>query len=791
MKERDFESLEYNKIKEKLKNKTATYLAKNIVENMIPSTDIEVVKKYQRETTEAVSAILRKGNAPVSEIQNFDNIFNKINIGSSLNTKELLQVANALLLMRNLKRYFKSEENGFQDFYIIKNYFDNLYSNQSLEDEIFKCIKAEDIIDDRASKNLYDIRRQIKDAEGKIKDKLNNILKSSSTSKYLQDAVVTFRNDRYVIPVKQEYKNEVPGLVHDSSASGSTIFIEPTIIFNINNEIKELKIKEQLEIERILALLTQMVAPVAEEIKISINFIGKIDFAFAKAKLSIEMNAFEPIINDKYYINLKKARHPLINADDVVPIDIWLGEKFKVLIVTGPNTGGKTVALKTVGLFSMMAQSGLHVPAMESSELPVFDNIYSDIGDEQSIEQSLSTFSAHMINVIDILKNVTPKSLVLVDELGSGTDPVEGAALATAILEKLHNVGALTIATTHYSELKTYAIKNEGIENASCEFDVESLKPTYKLLIGVPGKSNAFAISKKLGLSDEIINKANEYLTVEDIKFEDILNDMERDKRLAREQKELADKLLNDAKIEKEKVEREQEKINKKKDEILQKAKQEARDFLLDAEVEANEIIKELTNLKKNKDKDSNKKAEEARNKLKRNISELQKDLIIPSKETNKPIAENKIKVGIEVFVPSLDEKGTILTMPDKKKNVQVQIGILKMSVHISQIEEIKQEAKKANVKVSSMIKSKASEISTEIKLLGMTVNEATVVLDKYLDDAYLAGLHTVRVVHGKGSGSLRIGVQSYLKKHVHVKSYRLGVYGEGDSGVTIVELKN
>lgn len=789
MKERDFKSLEYNKIKDKLNKKCISYIAKDLVEKLNPSTNIDIVKMYQKETTEAVSLVLRKGVAPLFDIPNLGNAFSKVNIGSILNTKELLQIANVLSGAKRLKQYFKNEELNQDNFNILREYFENLYTNPNVEDEIFKCIKSEDLIDDRASKTLYDIRRQIRDSESKIKDKLNSILKSSS--KYLQDAVVTFRNDRYVIPIKQEYKNEVPGLIHDSSASGSTIFIEPTAIFNINNEIKELKIKEQIEIERILGLLTQMVLPIVEDIKISIKYVAKIDFAFAKAKLSIEMNAFEPVINDKYYINLKRARHPLINEDEVVPIDIWLGDKFKVLIITGPNTGGKTVALKTVGLFSMMAQSGLHIPAMESSELPIFDNIYSDIGDEQSIEQSLSTFSSHMTNVIDILNNVTKNSLVLVDELGSGTDPVEGAALATAILEKLYNIGALVIATTHYSELKTFAIKTEGIENASCEFDVESLKPTYRLLIGIPGRSNAFAISKKLGLSDEIINKANEYLTVEDIKFEDILSDMEKDKRIAREQRELSDRILKNAKIEKEKIEKEEEKLRKKKDEILRKAKEEARDLLLDAEEEANEIIKELTNLKKNKDKDANKKAEEARGKLKKNISQMQKDLIVPTKEINKPIDEKKIKVGIEVFVPSLGEKGTILTMPDKKKNVQVQIGILKMSVHISQIEEIKQEEKKANVKVTSMIKSKAAEISTEIKLLGMTVDEAVVVLDKYLDDAYLAGIHTVRVVHGKGSGSLRTGVQNYLKNHVHVKSYRLGVYGEGDSGVTIVELKN
>lgn len=791
MKEREFKSLEYNKIKEKLKGKCITYIAKNMVDELLPSTSEETVKFLQKETSETVALILRKGTAPISDIPNLDNVFSKINVGASLNTKELLEVANILAMVRKLKDYWKTKEINEDEFLILREYFENLYSNKNVEDEIFKCIKAEDLIDDRASKTLYDIRRQIRDSESKIKDKLNSIIKSSNTSKYLQDAVVTFRNDRYVIPIKQEYRNEIPGLIHDSSASGSTIFVEPTAIFNINNEIKELKIKENIEIERILALLTQMIEPITQEIKNSILFVSKIDFAFAKGKLSIEMNAFEPIINTNAYINLKKARHPLINPAEVVPIDIWIGDKFKVLIITGPNTGGKTVALKTVGLFSLMTQSGLHIPAKESSEIAIFDNIYSDIGDEQSIEQSLSTFSSHITNVIDILKNVTKNSLVLVDELGSGTDPVEGAALATAILEKLYKIGALTIATTHYSELKMFAIKTDGIENASCEFDVDSLKPTYKLLIGVPGRSNAFAISKKLGLSDEIIEKANEYLTKEDIKFEDILSDMEKDKRIAREQKELSDKLLKNAKIEQEKIEKEQEKLEKKKHEIIRKAKEEARDLLLDAKEEADDIIKELTNLNKSKGKDTNKKAEEAREKLKKNISEMQKDLILQNKEIKNSIPIEKIKIGMEVLVSSLNQNGIVLTMPDKKKNVQIQIGILKMNVHVSQLEEIKQEEKKVNIKINNMIQSKTQNISTELKLLGMTVDEAIPELDKYLDDAYLAGIHTVRIVHGKGSGNLRHGVQNYLKNHVHVKSYRLGVYGEGDTGVTIVELKN
>lgn len=781
MKERDFKSLEYNKIKNKVSEKCVTYLGKEIVDTLVPSIDIYEVKKWQKETTEAVSIILRKGDAPLFGVPSFSEIFKKINVVSMLNMKELLQIATLLSNMKRLKNYFKNDDIDDNDFEIVSEYFENLYSNPNVESEIFRCIKSEELMDDRASKTLYDIRRQITDSESKIKEKLNNLIKSSTTSKFLQDAVVTFRNDRYVIPIKQEYKNEIPGLIHDSSASGNTIFVEPTAVFNINNEIKELKLKEQLEIERILALLTQMVLPIVEEIKRGLYNLSKIDFAFAKAKYSLELNAFEPIINEKHYINLKKARHPLIAEDKVVPIDIWVGEKFNVLIITGPNTGGKTVALKTVGLFSMMAQSGLHIPAMESSELPIFDNIYSDIGDEQSIEQSLSTFSSHMTNVVDILNNVTKNSLVLVDELGSGTDPIEGAALARAILENLYNVGCLTIATTHYSELKTFAIQKNGVENASCEFDVESLRPTYRLLIGVPGRSNAFAISKKLGLDEKIINEAGKYLKEEDVRFEDVLGNIEKDKRLAREQKEEADRLLNEAKIKKEKVDAAEEKLNKKKDEILQKAKKEARDLLMDTEEEANEIIKELTNLKHSKDKDKFKKAEEARGKIKNNIFEIQKDLVMPGKEAKNQIAPEKIKIGMNVYIPSLEENAAVLSLPDKKGNVQIQVGILKMGVHISKIEMSKVDEKKANVKITSMIKSKVAEISTEIKLLGKTVDEATEELDKYIDDAYLAGIHTLRVVHGKGTGSLRKGVQEYLKTNPHVKSYRSGAYGEGD----------
>lgn len=788
MNEKTLKMLEYNKILEKLQTNAITHLGKEYVKSLLPINSIKIIKKKQQETSEAVSMILRYGYAPIAPVLNFNEILNKVRIGGVLTIKSLLEVASALKVMREVKEYGK--EHSDEENVVLNDYFYSLYSNLNVEKEIFRCIKSEEDLDDRASGELYNIRRHIAESEAKVKEKLNSIIHSSETSKFLQDQVVTFRNGRYVIPVKQEHKSEVNGFIHDSSASGSTIFIEPTAVFNINNEIKELRIKEQVEIERILALLTQMLDPVLDDIENSIEALGYIDFVFAKAKLSLDMNAFEPIINENNYINLKNARHPLISKDTVVPIDVWIGKDYKTLVITGPNTGGKTVTLKTVGLLSLMAQSGLHIPASESSEVAVFENIYADIGDEQSIEQSLSTFSSHIKNVINITNNATSKDLVLVDELGSGTDPVEGAAIAMSVLEYLRELHITTIATTHYSELKTYAMQTVNVENASCEFNVETLRPTYKLLIGVPGRSNAFAISQKLGLSAQILDKANSYLSAETIRFEDVLNKMELDRIKAKEQKEVADKLLSEARIEKEKVETETKKLELKKDEILQKARKEARDLLLDAEAEANEIIKELNNLKKSKDKNVGKSAEEVRKQIKKSISEIQKDLVKPKKEIKNAIKPNEIIIGMKVYVPSLDQEANIVSLPDKKGNVMIQSGIIKLSIHPSQLEKSKEADKKTQVKVNMMIKSKAKDISTEINLLGMTVDEATNSLEKYLDDAYLSGLNQVRVVHGKGSGALRKGVQDYLRKNPHVKSFRLGMYGEGDSGVTVVEIK-
>ena len=785
VKEKVLKTLEFDKIKQYMKEQAITFFGKEKVEEMLPSTSVKVVQKWQNETEEAASLLLRKVELPLSPISDIDSVLKKVAMGGVLNPKELLEICDVLRIARRLKGYLASDE---IEISYLNDYFDNLYTNKNLEDEIERCIKSEEEIDDRASKELYDIRRKIANLELQIKDKLNEIVRSNS--KYLQDAVITFRNDRYVIPVKQEYKGEVEGLMHDYSASGSTVFIEPSSVFQKNNEIRELKNEEKLEIERILSLLTQMVSPLTMQIEMSLENIGMIDFIFAKAKYGLSIDGFMPKLNTDNYINLKKARHPLIEKSKVVPIDVWLGKEFTTLVITGPNTGGKTVTLKTVGLLTIMAECGLLIPASENSEIAIFENIYTDIGDEQSIEQSLSTFSSHMTNIVSILSEVSKDSLVLLDELGSGTDPVEGAALAMATLDHLHSIGSPTIATTHYSELKTYAIQTEGVENASCEFNVETLKPTYKLLIGFPGKSNAFAISKRLGLSEEILEKASSYLSAEDVRFEDVISDMEEDIRNAREERELSKKMLLEASDTKKRIEDEQKKLEDKKDAILLKAKEQARDILLEAEEEANEIIKELTLLKSQKQKDDrNKRAEENRKKLKKSISEIQKDLTIPKKEVKNSLDPNDVTPGEKFYIPSLDQEVTAISRPDKKGNVMVQSGIIKLTTHISQLEKINMPQKEAKVAVNSYVKSKAQTISSEINLLGNTVDEAIETLDKYLDDAYLSGVGQVRIVHGKGSGALRNGIHQYLKKHPHVKSYRLGVYGEGDSGVTIVEL--
>ncbi len=780
--------LEFNKIKDRLKTYAITYIGRQLIDELAPSSKELEITASQNETKEATSYILRQHEIPISPISDISNLLNKLNIGGILNILELIKITDVLRISRTLKSSFSNGAVEPDDFPVLKELFESLYQNKNVEDEISRCIKTEDELEDRASQELYRIRKEIRESETKVKDKLNSLLHTKS--KYLQEAIITLRDDRYVLPVKAEYKNEIPGLVHDQSSTGSTIFIEPTSIFNINNEIKELKLKEQLEIQRILSLLSQMLMPIANNISTSIDIIGKLDFAFAKGKYALAIDAISPEFNKKC-VNMKKARHPLIDENEVIPIDIWFGDSFNSLIITGPNTGGKTVTLKTVGLLTIMAQSGLFIPAKSGTTLRIFENIYTDIGDEQSIEQSLSTFSSHLTNIVSILSKATNNDLVLIDEIGSGTDPIEGAAIAMAILEYLHSKDITTIATTHYSELKSFAINTEGVQNASCEFDIETLRPTYRLLIGIPGKSNAFAISKKLGLSNEILDRATEFLKEDSIKFEDVLSDMETNRIKAQEERELSKKLLKDTESMKVKIDSEIEKLEKQKRDIIANAKKEARDILMDAKEEADDIIKELTSIERKQSKDSYKLAEEKRVKLKNSINEIQNDLLSPSstKSTNS-IKPNEIVENMEVYVPYLDSNATILKLPDKNDEVLIQSGIVKLKIHISKLEKIKDKSTQNNKTTPSKMINKSRDLSTELQLIGMTVDEAIPTLEKYLDDVYLSNVGMVRIVHGKGTGTLKKAVHDYLRKNPNVKSFRLGLYGEGDTGVTVVEMK-
>ncbi|GAE87477.1 recombination inhibitory protein MutS2 [Acetivibrio straminisolvens JCM 21531] len=654
-------------------------------------------------------------------------------------------------------------------------------------------ILSEDEIADNASPTLANIRRQIRNAQESIKDRLNDIIRSSKYQKYIQEPIVTLRGDRYVIPVKQEYRSEIPGLIHDSSASGATIFIEPMAVVEANNNIRELKIKEQAEIEKILSELTEEVRGIADFLKSNVSILGLLDFIFAKSKFSLDYNCVCPVLNDEHKILIKKGRHPLLDRKTVVPTDFWIGEDFNTLVVTGPNTGGKTVTLKTVGLFTLMTQAGLHIPANEGTGMSIFKKVYADIGDEQSIEQSLSTFSSHMKNIVGILKDVDEDSLVLFDELGAGTDPTEGAALAMSILEYLRNKGSTTVATTHYSQLKVYAVTTKFVENACCEFNVETLKPTYKLLIGVPGKSNAFAISKRLGLFDDIIERAKEFLTKDDIKFEDMLMSIEKNLSQSENEKMRAESYRLEAEKLKKELELQKKRLDETREKFLQEAKAEARKILLEARREAEEIISEMKRLEQEAHNEQRQKEAEAmRLKLKRKIDSIEDILaapLVPRNTLVKP-PEN-LKPGDSVLIVNLNQKGTVITPPDKDGEAVVQAGIMKINVHISNLKLVDEQ--KSVLNSSGMGKigvSKTKSISTEIDLRGYNLEEAIESVDKYLDDAFISGLKEVSVIHGKGTGILRSGIQKYLKSDPRVKSFRLGKYGEGESGVTIVELK-
>lgn len=778
--------LEFNKILDELNSHCNTYIGKSKVFELEPFKNKDDVERALSETSLALQLIYRKGNPPIEEFNNIDIYIKNLYSNNFLSAKALLDVATVLKMSRTLKDYFFEDETfDLSSFSILSDYFSGLYSNLNVENKIFDSIIDENNIADNASKVLSVLRRNRKKLEQDVKDKLSNFIHSSAYSKYIMDSIITIRNDRFVIPVKEEAKDKINGSILDISASGSTVYIEPSVIYELNNKINNIKTEENIEIEKILRNLSILLFPLADNLSNDVEIIGSLDFIFAKAKYSKKINGVHPIINDTKYINLISARHPLIDPEKVVPIDIHIGDDYTSLLITGPNTGGKTATLKTTGLLSIMALCGMHIPAKEGSSIYVFDNVFADIGDEQSIQESLSTFSSHMITIIDILHQATSNSLILLDELGSGTDPVEGASLAISILEDFHNKGALTLATTHYPELKNYALVTEGFENASSDFDVEHLKPTYKLLIGVPGKSNAFAISKNLGLPEYILSNAGKYLNQEHVDIESLLKKVYDDKLEIEKEKEIIKKNSNQIELLRKSLERDNSKLNAEAESIVANAKIKAREILLNAKDEANEIIKEL-----NDDKIDLKKA----NKLRLNLNDSLNS-ITSSPSTNKTFSFSKenISIGQTVFIKKLNQNATVLTLPNKSNQLQVQFGVITMNV---KLEDLALPTNTANAQKtthsSTSFKNsfKAKNISPEINVIGMTVDEAIPIIDKYLDDASMSGLASIRIVHGKGTGKLRSGIHQFLKNNKHTKSFRLGTFGEGEMGVTVVELR-
>lgn len=792
MNEKTFKSLEYKKIIDSLIAKCESSLGKKRAEDTQPLKDITEIEKLQVETDEALTLLIKRGAPPLYGIKAIKADVKRAEIGGTLSPGGLLRIGDSLRVSRDLKNYLKQvQENRERDYPLIEGLIESLSIFRNIETEITNAIISENEISDNASNTLRNIRKQIISKNESVRDKLNSIVNSQENKKYLQDNIVTMREGRYVVPVKAENKGNIKGLVHDMSSSGATFFIEPIAVVELNNELRELELKEKEEIERILKVLSSLVALEAGPIANNQYLLQELDFIFAKGKLALEMDATKPILNNKGYINIRKGRHPILDVKEVVPIDIYLGKDFDSLIITGPNTGGKTVSIKTVGLLVLMAQSGLHIPADFNSEIAVFDQVFADIGDEQSIEQSLSTFSSHMVNIVDILSKVDRKTLVLFDELGAGTDPTEGAALAMSILDYLLGMGVKTIATTHYSQLKLYALTTEGVTNASVEFDVATLSPTYKLLIGIPGKSNAFEISSRLGLEEHIIDYARGLISEENIKFEDVLESMEKDRLAINENKEEAEryrlqleKLKNDLSLEKARTKEVREKT-------LQEAKEEARAILKRAKDDADSLIGDLKDISMEIEKEKLRKIQETREKLKDKLKKAdsevsQRVLNIKSKKPPKDL-----KIGESVEVLTLNQVGTVLEKPDDSGSVKIQVGIMKISAHISSLRRAESNKESQITKTTKKtMSSKARDIKAEIDLRGQNQEEAFMEIDKYLDDAYMAGLKQVQIIHGKGTGVLREGVTRYLKSNKHVKSSRLGTFSEGGDGVTVVELK-
>ena len=786
-------TLEYTKIIDLLTAKATSEPGRALCRDLIPDTDLNAIRLAQQQTSDALSMLFAKGSTSFGGNKDVSMAVKSLTIGSTLSASELLKIAGLLDNVSRIKAYGRKAKDDEQET-SLSGYFEDLEPLTLLSGEIRRCILSEEEIADDASPGLRHVRRSIALTGEKIHTQLNSMVNGSYRN-YLQDAVITMRGDRYCIPVKSEYKNQVPGMVHDQSSTGSTFFIEPAAIVNLNNQLKELSIKEKEEIEIILATLSAKAGEHTEELLNNQRIMTFLDFTFAKAGLAMDENATMPIFNTEHYINIRKGRHPLLPAKKVVPIDIHLGKDFDLLVITGPNTGGKTVSLKTVGLFTLMGQAGLHIPALDRSELSIFTEVFADIGDEQSIEQSLSTFSSHMTSIVSILQKADQDSLCLFDELGAGTDPTEGAALAIAILDHLHTSGIRTMATTHYSELKVYALSTDFVENACCEFNVETLSPTYRLLIGVPGKSNAFAISSKLGLPDYIIEAANKQISSDAKSFEDLLTDLEQSRvTIEKERLEIAS-YKQEIKTLQERLKSKNEKIDNAKERILREANEQAREILQEAKNTADETIRIFQKAGPNA---SLKDLEKTREKLRGEIGKKNDKLALKTDPAPKkgPIKPEQLKIGDSVKILSMGLKGTVSTLPDGKGNLFVQCGIMRSSTNIKDLVLIEEETPSGissfqKSQTGKMKMSKSMHVSAEINLLGKMVDEALSELDKYLDDAYLAHLPSVRVVHGKGTGALRSAVHSHLKKVKYVKSYRLGEYGEGDAGVTIVTFKD
>ena len=782
--------LEFDKIISMLENEASSFRGKQLCRRLKPVTDLTKIDLLQEQTAAAFTRIIKKGRISFGDAAPVEESLKRLEIGGALNTAELLRICRLLSNTARAKSYGRHDtQEDLADCLDI--YFDGLEPLTPLSNEIERCIISEDEISDDASSALKHIRRSINNLNDRVHTTLSGLVNGSLRT-YLQDALITMRGDRYCIPVKAEYRSQVQGLIHDQSASGSTLFIEPMAIVKLNNDLKELYVQEQDEIRKILASLSEEAAQYIEEIRTDYRSLTDLDFIFARGALALTMRASRPILNEEGRIRIREGRHPLLDQKKVVPITVSLGDEFSLLIITGPNTGGKTASLKTVGLLTLMGQAGLHIPAGDRSEIAVFRQVYADIGDEQSIEQSLSTFSSHMTNIVSFLKKVDDRSLVLFDELGAGTDPTEGAALAIAILSHLHKRNIRTMATTHYSELKIYALSTPGVENACCEFDVESLRPTYRLLIGIPGKSNAFAISGKLGLPGYIIDDAKKRLSEQDVSFEDLLSDLEASRRtIEKEQAEIA-AYKKEAETLKRQAVQKQEKLEEQRDRIIREANEKANAILREAKEVADETIRNFH--KFGKENISAAEMEKERERLRKKIKDTSASASLKTNKPKKTYKPSDFKLGESVKVLSMNLTGTIGSLPDARGNVTVQMGILRSQVNISDLEIIEEVSpyapKRMNRTAKSKIKmSKSLYVSPEINLLGKTVDEAVAELDKYLDDALLSHLNSVRVVHGKGTGALRKGIHEYLRRQKHVKSYRLAEFGEGDAGVTIVEL--